>query len=57
MDISNTINNFLSKNHMTAYELSKKTGLTTVAIFQLSRGISKDAKLSTFIKISLDEFK
>lgn len=63
MNVSATINRILEKNHMTAYALSRKTGLTTAAIYQLAKGTSKDVKLSTLIKIadaldiSLDEFR
>lgn len=63
MSISNKINDLLIKNNLTAYELAKKSDLTTNAIYQLAKGTSKDVKLSTLIKIadaldiSLDEFR
>ncbi|QFG46669.1 helix-turn-helix transcriptional regulator [Lapidilactobacillus dextrinicus] len=63
MNVSTTINRVLEEHHMTAYGLSRKTGLPTATIYQLEKGISKDVKLSTLIKIadaldiSLDEFR
>lgn len=63
MKLSDKINYLLNENNITAYELAKKSGLTTNAIYQLAKGTSKDVKLSTLIKvadaldISLDEFR
>lgn len=63
MNISKAINEHMQQKGLTIYRLAKESGLNYSALYLLINDSSRDARISTLIKIadaldiSLDEFR